>query len=183
MLEHEEQFAKRRPQRLCKMCGRCCRVATASFSYEELKKKAAEGDKESIDFLGIFKPFESVEAAKAVDKELVENIPDYENRTFYTCRFLDGNLCSKYKDRPNVCDRFPNSPWAVTPPGCGFEGWLFVEREKIMKYVRGLKEEQLEYKMMQKATTDTERINKLQQLIDAIDKNIKLFDKYGSEKW
>ena len=52
-----------------------------------------------------------------------------------------------------------------------------------MKYVRGLKEEQIEYKMMQKLSKDPEHVKKLQQLIDAIDKNIKLFDKYGSEKW
>lgn len=183
MIESQEQFLERRPQRLCKMCGKCCRVVTASKEYEELKKDAENGDKEAIEFLELFQPFESVEAAKAVDKEIVENIPGYENRTFYTCRFLDGNLCTRYKDRLQVCKRFPNSPWAIIPPGCGFEGWLFVEREKIMKYVRGLKEEQIEYKMMQKVSKDPEHIKKLQQLIDAIDKNIKLFDKYGSEKW
>lgn len=183
MIETEEQFLDRRPQRLCKMCGKCCRVVTASLPHDELLKKAQEGDKESLEFLELFEPFESIEAAKAVDKDIVENIPDYQNRTFYTCRFLKGNLCSRYQNRLNVCKRFPSSPWAVIPPGCGFEGWLFVEREKIMKYVRGLKEEQIEYKMMQKISNDPLKIEKLQKLIDALDKNIKLFDKYGSEKW
>lgn len=183
MLESEEQFWKRRPQRLCKMCGKCCRVLTASISYEEMKKKADDGDKESLDFLEIFKPFDSVEDAKKMNKEIVENIPDYENRTFYTCRFLDGNICSRYETRKEVCKRFPSSPFAVCPPGCGYEGWLFMEREKIMKYVRGLKEEQIQYRAMQKSTDDKERIEKLQKLIDAIDKNIKMFDKYGSSKW
>ena len=43
MIETEEQFLDRRPQRLCKMCGKCCRVVTASLSYEELQKRAKEG--------------------------------------------------------------------------------------------------------------------------------------------
>lgn len=181
MIETEQQFLDRRPQRLCKMCGKCCRVVTASIPYEELTKKAKEGDKESLEFLELFEPFKSVEDAKKVDKEIVENIPDYENRTFYTCRFLKGNLCSRYENRLNVCKRFPSSPWAVYPPGCGFEGWLFVERQKVMKYIRGLKEEQLEYKVMQKTTPKL--YDKLQKLIDAIDENIKLYAQYGSERW
>ena len=181
MIETEQEFLDRRPQRLCKMCGKCCRVVTASIPYEEMQKRAAEGDKESLEFLELFEPFESIEAAMAVDKEIVENIPDYQNRTFYTCRFLKGNLCSRYETRLGVCKRFPSSPWAVYPPGCGYEGWLFVEREKIMKYVRGLKEEQLKYKIM--LQTNPELKEKLEKLISAIDENIKLFAKYGSEKW
>lgn len=180
-IETEQEFIDRRPQRLCKMCGKCCRVVTSSVSYEDMQKRASEGDQEAIDFLELFEPFESVEAAMAVDNEIVENIPDYENRTFYTCRFLKGNLCSRYENRLNVCKRFPSSPWAVYPPGCGYEGWLFVERQKIMKYVRGLKEEQLKYKMMLK--TNPELKEKLEKLISTIDENIKIFAEYGSEKW
>ena len=183
MFETEEQFLDRRPQRLCKMCGKCCRVVTASLPYDELKKRASEGDKESLEFLELFEPIESIEAAKSVDREIVENIPDYENRTFYTCRFLDGNLCSRYENRLGVCKRFPNSPWAIIPPGCGFDGWLFAEREKIMKYVRNLKEEKLEYQIMLKHSSDVKQIEKLQKLINLIDSNINLFAKYGSDKW
>lgn len=181
MIETEQQFLSRRPQRLCKMCGKCCRVVTASISYEEMQAKAKSGDKESLEFLELFEPFESVEAAKKVDKDIVENIPDYEYRTFYTCRFLKGNLCSRYESRLNVCKRFPSSPWAIYPPECGYEGWLFVEREKIMKHIRSLKEEQIKYKVMQKTTPQL--YDKLQKLIDAIDENIKLYAQYGSEKW
>ena len=50
-----------------------------------------------------------------------------------------------------------------------------------MKYIRGLKEEQLEYKVMQKNTPQL--YDKLQKLIDAIDENIKLYAQYGSERW
>lgn len=50
-----------------------------------------------------------------------------------------------------------------------------------MKYVRGLKEEQLKYKMMLKTTPELKE--KIEKLIAAIDENIKLFAKYGSEKW
>ena len=56
-----------------------------------------------------------------------------------------------------------------------------MEREKIMKYIRGLKEEQIQYRIMQKTTPELH--DKLQKLIDAIDENIKLYAKYGSERW
>ena len=181
MIETRERFLERRPQRLCLMCGKCCRIATSSIPYDEMVKRAEEGDKEAVEFLEIFRPLESIEEAKKLDKEIVENIPDYEHRTFYTCRFLKDNLCTRYETRYGVCKRFPSSPWAVVPPGCGFEGWLFVEREKIMKYVRGLKEEQLKYKMMLQTTPELKE--KLEKLITSIDENIKLFAKYGSEKW
>ena len=183
MVETLEEFLARRPQRLCKMCGRCCRVATSPCSYDELQRRANEGDKEAIDFLEIFAPYESVEKALEADEELVKNIPDYENRTFYYCRYLNGNLCGKYLDRPKVCHRFPGSPWAIVPPGCGFEGWLFVEREKIMKYIRSLKEEQIEYKALLKISTDEGQSAKLKKLIEMIDENIQLYAQYGSEKW
>lgn len=180
-VETLQEFVDKRPRQLCKMCGKCCRVVTASVSYYELQKMALEGDKEAIDFLELFVPFESVEAAMRIDKELVENIPDYRNRTFYTCRYLTGNLCSRYNDRLDVCKRFPSSPWAVVPPECGYYNWLLEERENIINHVKGLKEEKLKYKRM--LNTNPELKEKLEKLIEKIDMIIKIYAPYGSEKW
>ncbi len=176
-------FAERRPQRLCHMCGRCCRVAVPSVPYEKLKEMAAEKNQEALDFLELFEPYESLEAALAVDEELVKNIPDYKNRTFFRCRYLKGNLCGRYESRLEVCKRFPNTAWALVPPHCGFLGWMFLEREKIMKYVRGLKEEQLQYKVQLKLVKDEATKATLKKLIESIDSNIAIYHKYGSERW
>jgi len=177
------KFCDRRPQRLCLMCGKCCRVVVPSVPYEKLKQMAEENNQEALDFLELFEPYESIEAAMAVDEDIVKNVPNYESMTFFRCRFLDGNLCTRYETRLGVCKRFPDSPWAVSPPGCGFDGWLYMEREKIMKYIRGLKEEQLNYKVQLKIYEDEATKEKLKSLIDSIDKSIAMYHKYGSDRW
>lgn len=179
-----KSYLERRPQRLCLMCGRCCRVATASISHEELLKAFEDGEQSAKEFLEIFEPYPSYEDAMKVDEALVKNIPDYENKTFYRCRFIqDDNLCSRYETRYEVCRAFPTSPWAVIPPGCGYEGWNFVEREKHKQRIRKLKEEQILYKS--KLTTNIPNKEKklYEKLIKKIDERINLFEKYGSKDW
>ena len=78
-----KDFLNRRPQRLCKMCGKCCRVVVASVPHEELVKNAENGDKSSLEFLELFEPYDSVADAMAVDEGIVKNIPEYENQTFF----------------------------------------------------------------------------------------------------
>lgn len=50
MVSYEENYLNKRPQRLCHMCGRCCRVVTTSKTYFELKHLEAQGDEGAIDF-------------------------------------------------------------------------------------------------------------------------------------
>ena len=180
-----KSFFERRPQRLCLMCGRCCRFAVASVSHEELMKKVEEGDKSAIEFIETFEPYESYEEALKLDEATVKNIPDYKNRTFYKCRFIkDGsNLCPRYEERYEVCRQFPSSPWAVTPPGCGFEGWLFQEREAHKKYIRKLKEDAIYYKaMLQTDISDEDRVI-YEKLISKTDDMVKLYSQYEAEDW
>ena len=160
-------------------------MATASISYEELLKKVKEGDQSAIEFLDTFEPYPSLEDALKADEATVKNIPDWENRTFYHCRHIkpDSNLCPKYEERFEVCRAFPSSPWAVTPPGCGFDGWLFLEREAHKKRIRQLKEEQIFYKAKLKTNIPTKEKNLYEKLIKKIDDRIKLYDKYGAEDW
>jgi Fe-S-cluster containining protein len=193
MSSYEENYLSERPQSLCKMCGKCCRLSTTSTPYEKLKEMAKEGNKGAIDFLSIFVPYESIEAARKVDNATVENIINLlkadnnyneNNTTFYHCKYLrDDNLCSNYENRPTLCMHFPSTPWAIVPPNCGFEGWLFWKREEIKQNVRKEKEELLELKLLKKRTKDPNTLQKIELVEQKIERNINLYEKYGSKDW
>lgn len=186
------EFLDSRPQRLCLMCGKCCRVATASTSYKELLELAENGDESAKDFLKVFEPYPSIEEAKKVSPQTVENIlqqvensDQYSNEvTFYKCKYIqDNNLCGRYKDRPEVCDRFPSTAWAVVPPGCGFEGWLFKKREEIKQKIRKQKEAMLEFEAELKTNQNPQMRKKLEEGIEKIKSTVEMFHKYGSKDW
>lgn len=193
MEKMENEFLKNRPQRLCHMCGKCCRVVTTSKSYEELKALAESGDESSISFLTLFEPYPSIDSAMEASKETVDNIIneikengnfDESKLTFYKCRHLmDNNLCGIYLNRHELCDRFPSSPWAVTPPGCGFEGWLFQKREEKKQQIRKQKENLLMLESMLKEVNDPEQIKRIIDTIEKTKKVISHFAKYGAENW
>lgn len=193
MGSYEDNYLNKRPQSLCKMCGRCCRLSTTSTPYEDLLKMADEGDKGAIDFLSIFEPYSSIEEARSVDCEVVDNIIarlsadgnyDKNEITFYHCKFIQpDNLCSKYKDRPILCEHFPSTPWAITPPGCGFEGWLFWQREEIKQKVRKEKEELLELQLLKQRTNDLNTLDKINLVEQKLIRNISMYQKYGSDDW
>jgi Fe-S-cluster containining protein len=189
----EDSFIKSRPQRLCLKCGRCCKVVTTELTYNELTKMAEAGDKESMDFLDIFEPYESIEKAKKVDKKTVDNILskiktndiiDEKNITFYKCKYLlDNNLCEIYKNRKELCYRFPSSLWAIIPPGCGFEGWFFEKKEEIKKIIRKQKEEILDLEILLIESKTEEQKQKIKKIKENIESNIKKYEKYGAMYW
>lgn len=192
MDNYEANYLNKRPD-LCRMCGKCCRVVTTSVPYDELKAKADSGDEGAIDFLDIFVPFESIEAARAVDSGIVDNIinglnsdgvSETENLTFYTCKYLqDNNLCGKYEERKTLCKHFPSTPWAIVPPCCGFEGWLFLKREEIKQKIRKSKEDLLELKVLRNKVTDEDTLKKIDAVEHKILSNIELYKNRGSENW
>ena len=175
------------------MCGKCCRVVTAPLPYEKLKELAANGDQGAIDFLSIFEPYKSVYEARKVDEGIVDNIINRlkedgnyveKDMTFYRCKYLQAdNLCANYENRPTLCRYFPSSPWAIVPPGCGFEGWLFWKREEDKQKIRRAKEELLELELLAKRTKDPDTLKKIAAVEHKIQKNIDLYKKYGSENW
>ncbi len=192
MGSYEENYLKKRPQSLCHMCGRCCRVVTTATPYHELKRLQAEGDEGAVDFLKIFEPYTSIEAAREVDKAVVDNIlsgmadcgQDTNNVTFYHCKYLlDNNMCSIYEERPILCRRCPSTPWVIVPPGCGFEGWLYLMREKDKKKIRKSKEDLLELELLKTKMKDPEDLKKIEAVKNKIYNNIEKFKKYGSENW
>ena len=189
----EKNWLSQRPQSLCNMCGKCCRCSTTSYTYQQLLQLQAEGNQGAIDFLELFEPYESIEAARKVSTEVVDNIikglkedGNYveEDMTFYHCRFIgDDNLCTRYLERKTLCDHFPASPWAIVPPGCGFEGWLFMKREEKKQQIRKTKEDLLELQLLKNKTTDPETISKIEAVENKMHKTIEKFEKYGAKDW
>ena len=193
MGNYEENYLAKRPQYLCNMCGKCCRVVTTSIPYKGLLEMSAKGDKVAKDFLSLFVPYESIEAARKVDAEVVDNIINRliddgnyreDEITFYGCKYLqDNNLCSRYENRLDLCRHCPSSPWSIVPPGCGFEGWLFWQREEIKQKIRRSKEELLELNLLRMRTKDEETLKRISSVEHKITKNIEAYKKYGSENW
>lgn len=197
MENNKNTFIESRPQELCLMCGRCCRMSTAPLPYEEMLSLKEQGDKGAIDFLDLFEPYESIEAAREIDARIVDNIINSlrnsnfygeayneKNLTFYRCRYIqDNNLCGIYENRRELCDRFPSSPWVVAPPGCGFEGWLAQKREETVQKIRKQKENLLIVEeLYASATTDAQRA-RIKITMDNIKDTISYYEKYGAKDW
>lgn len=180
---------------LCHKCGRCCRSATTYNSHEKLLKMAENGDKEAQDFLSIFEPYESVEAAREVVPEQVEQVMriaearddmNAEEVTFYHCRYVTPEgLCGIYERRPRCCREAPAHGWSAMPPGCGFEGWQFMEREKQKRAVRDLKNtasllKQLSPDGVQHPTRPDTTIADMEAMVE---EKIAAWKQFGSDDW
>ncbi len=193
MDSQEDIFIKSRPQSLCLMCGKCCKVSTTTIPYEQLKTLAESGDKGAIDFLDIFEPYKTIDAAKKVDEKTVNSIldliktydaTDETTLTFYKCKhLLDNNLCGIYNERKDLCNRFPSSIWAIIPAGCGFEGFLFQKREELKQSIRKQKENLLTLDLLFEESENEEQKEKIEQLKEKIEKTIESYAKYGSKNW
>ena len=193
MVSYEENYLDKRPQSLCKMCGKCCRLVTIPYTFEHVKNLAEEGDERAKDFVDLFEPYESVDAARRIDNDTVENVIklfkldgkyDENTLTFYHCRYIQpDNLCSNYNNRRILCKHFPSTPWAIVPVGCGFEGWLFWKREEIKQRVRKEKEELLELQYLKKKINNEDTLKRMNQVEQKLQHNIDMYKKYGSEDW
>lgn len=110
----------------CGRCANCCKLATSEFSYEQLKQKAARGDKFSRDFVSVFVPYQTEEDAKLANPEyfeLLNNLMEDQKIYYYYCPRLVGNSCSIYENRPDICKDFPHNPLKLLPSTCSFNAW------------------------------------------------------------
>lgn len=110
----------------CIRCAACCKLATSEYSYEQLKQRALKGDKFSQDFVSVFVPYENEEDAKKVNPEyfeLLNKLVEDSKIYYYYCPKLEGNLCSDYENRPNICKDFPHNPLKLLPSSCSFNQW------------------------------------------------------------
>lgn len=189
----DDTHAKGLPD-LCHKCGRCCRSATTHNSYVKLQELVAQGDSEAIAFLEIFEPFESIEAAQAVVPEQVNRVIEevksrqdmnLEELTFYHCRYVtEEGMCGIYERRPRCCSEAPYHGWSMMPPGCGFEGWQFEQRERQKAEIRKLKEIQFQMETLSPdgVRTATGSMT-LDELRDKVNQALDPWKTFGSYYW
>lgn len=179
----------------CHKCGKCCKSATTYNSYEKLKELVDQGDPEATDFLSIFKPYPSVEAARAVVPEQVDQVIEIvnsrddmniEDLTFYYCEHVtEEGMCGIYDRRPRVCREAPSHGWSAMPPGCGFEGWQFDQREGQKRMIRDLKTNAyiLEQMSPDGIHHPIRPETTLEEMRSMIADKIKPWKTFGSEHW
>lgn len=116
---------KYRDEFSCNHTGTCCRLACSEFTFEELQKKAQEGDRFAGEFTSIFIPYESIEEARKIYPEFVEMMEQkLKVIYFYHCPHItEDNMCSIYEKRPQLCRDFPDNPLAILPDTCGYCQW------------------------------------------------------------
>lgn len=182
------------PQHLCNMCGKCCRAITTPYTYDELVQLAQEGQEEAKVFVEIFKKYPTLEDAKKAVPDHVENIlnqlrssnPDFDESsvTFFYCPHLDAdNKCSIHATRPDCCRRAPRNGWSLFPPGCGFKGWQFQQRERVKSSVRKLKEYLMELDVLDDDILIPGRGKTAGEMKAFIKEKIKPWEKYGAKFW
>ena len=121
-----QEILKLRENYECKGCATCCNLACSEFSPDELKKRAANGDKFAKQFTSIFIPYNSREEARKIYPEYLNLLDETidEDVYFYHCPKLnDCKKCSDYKNRPQICRDFPDNPLCILPKSCGFDEW------------------------------------------------------------
>lgn len=189
---NELENSDKTPPYLCKMCGKCCRWIVSSYSNRELLEMAEQGEDEAKVFTDLFVKYNTLEEVQKEVADYVENViealstnPDFkiDDLSFYCCKRLkDDNSCSNYQERPGCCRRMPKDAWALTPPGCGFRGWQFEQREKQKWIIRRLKEVLLELDCYDSVMNVHEH-DYAEQLKDIINKRISPWKKFGADFW
>ena len=84
------------------------------------------GDKFSEDFVSVFRPYETEADAKKANPEyfeLLNELMEDQRVYYYYCPKLDGNSCSDYENRPDICKDFPHNPLKLLPSTCSFNAW------------------------------------------------------------
>lgn len=179
---------------LCHKCGRCCVSATTFRSYADIQNEIALGNEDAKEFLRVFEPFPSIEEARKVVPEQVDRVihtvldgngMNLADVTFYHCRYVtEEGMCGIYETRPRACREAPYNGWSMMPPGCGFEGWQFEQRERQRAEIRKLKEIQFR---MEKLSDDGVHTPSgkmtLQALRDMVTDSSKAWRNYGADDW
>ena len=161
-------------------------------SRDELLNLAAKGDIFVKEFLKIFIPYDSIDAARQIDWKTVDNIllrmknsRDFnEGVTFYHCKYLlDDNSCKNCTSE-TISKNFFGSPFAVIPPECcAFAGWLFLKREEEKQRIRKAKEELIDLAVLKTKIKNKETLERIESVEKKLNKTIDLYKKYGAEDW
>jgi Fe-S-cluster containining protein len=79
----------------CTQCAECCRVATVKLSERDIERLARYFRLPPADFLAQY-------TAMSEEEGIILR------RAETGCVFLDGNACTVYDARPDICQRFPH---------------------------------------------------------------------------
>ena len=179
---------------LCIMCGKCCKAIVTEYSHDEIIEMAKKGEKEADIFVNFFKRYDSIadarkDAPDKVNQNLkAKNLPEDlqgDEVTFYYCDKLNpDNSCSDYENRPSCCRIAPLDCWTLMPPGCGFTGWQFEQREKIKENIRSLKEKIYEVETTEGEGAFIPEANmSFKDFKKYVDDRVKSFERHGSKGW
>lgn len=180
---------------LCNMCGKCCRSIVTEHTHQELVEMAKKDEREAKIFIDFFKKYDSIEDARKVVPDQVEQVlklkkeknrEDLDKVSFYYCSYIDDeNKCTIHLERPLCCRMAPVDGWSAMPPGCGYEGWQFEERERIKQTVRSFKEELYRAEMTLKPTDLMEGLNGMtvEEFKTQVNEKLEAFNRFGAKNW
>lgn len=179
---------------LCNMCGKCCRGIATDYTYEELLEMKAKGEKEAAVFVDFFKRYSSPKEALEKEPDTVAQIlrekgisveqAVEQDLAFYYCSYVNEGACTRYEERPVCCRLAPSNGWCVMPPGCGFKGWQYLERERVKEGIRALKEKLYEVETLEGPDGWVEELGVTAKEMRAnLEKNMEPFVRYGSKGW
>jgi Fe-S-cluster containining protein len=106
----------------CKQCANCCRMATTAVSERDIERLTKHFRISRERFLRDY-----------TQPDPDENTLNLKWEPGAGCVFLDGNLCSVYDARPDICQRYPH---VVRGNGSiASRMWSFVDRASICPIV------------------------------------------------
>ena len=120
----------------CACCAMCCKLACSEFSQQELLDKANNGDRFAKQFISVFVPYETKDAAKSVFPEYIDLLEKTHESDvyFYHCpKVTEDNKCGDYENRPQICRDFPDNPLALLPKFCAYVKWKEEVQEDALK--------------------------------------------------
>ena len=148
---------KNMEKNFCNKCGKCCEKIAVDFNTNVMYR-------------------DGIQVLSPTFSSMLIPVSRTKNITFCSCKFLINNLCTN-PEKPKECSDYPNSPFAFLPEGCGYEGYIFMQNERVKQKVRKLKEEILDYST--KLSTEKE----LKKIIDHHQAFIDKYKQYGSYDW
>jgi Fe-S-cluster containining protein len=108
-------------------------MASSDKSYAQLQAEAAQGDEFARQFVSIFLPYPSREAAEAVAPQVVAAVLEEAGEAssqsdiyFYHCPYLgEDNRCTVYgtSKRPAICGSYPETPLVFVYENCAWQPW------------------------------------------------------------
>ena len=147
----------------CNKCGICCKNIPVDFSKKILY-------------------WDGIKPLREEFANLINPVSQNDNISICTCKYLKNNLCTN-PNKPEECIVYPSSPFVKLPENCGYEGKIFIEREKVTQKIRKLKEEILHYQVLADITPNKFERNQLQKIISSHQKWIDKYAPFGSADW